>query len=80
MSDEFIAKMDTLVSILVTPDHQPEDPVKARVDDDNAGVLLALLTQDFDGEPLDTTACSVEAGYVLPAPSSSEKASGRLWS
>ena len=46
--DEMVARVDTLVAVIVTPDHSPEDPVKARVDDDTAGVLAAVLTQRFN--------------------------------
>ena len=78
--DAATAYADTLVAVIVTPDHTPEDPVKARVDDDNAGVLRALLTQkplesdeeehgaSSDGEGAGN--CDSEAGYVLPAPPS----------
>ena len=64
--DELIARLDTLVAPIVTPSHQREDPVKARVDDDNAAVLAAFLAQQYEAR--DWGICDVEAGYVVPAP------------
>jgi len=65
--DYGIALADTLVAAIVTPDHKPEDPVKARVDRDVARVLTHFLYQNYSSMN-DMSICDIEAGYVLPLP------------
>jgi hypothetical protein len=65
--DYAIAVGDTLAAVVVTPDHSPEDPVKARVDRDVARLLTRFLNQNYPSN-LSLSECDLEGGYVVPAP------------